>query len=115
MSKINFNDISRKLAAHGEIITIRNYSGTSNQYDSDQNPQNTYTSGTTYATILEPNYLDIKMFGGLITSGTKKVVMSQDTSLNVSDDIILSSGTTRVIQIQPLLTRKVAFVNELSP
>ena len=112
---INYSDINRKLGILGEEITIYNYVGTTPQFDVDQNPLNIFTTGTVHALITSPSRLDLNSFGGLITKSTKKIIVPTDTTIAVSDDIYLSSGTVRAIEIQEMITRTVIFANNYSP
>lgn len=115
MATINFTNINRKLAILGESIRIRHYSGTTNQYDSDQNPLNTFTDTVLIGLILEPSKLDLMAPPGLITKSTKKIEVPNDTTVSVSDDIIMTAGTLRAIEVQAMITRTLIFANELSP
>lgn len=111
MSGINYDSINNKIYTHNETIIIRHYTGTTPQFDADQNPLNSFDDTSAKATILEPSALNIKSLGGLITTTTKKIVLPKGTTINVSDDIILSTGTTRVEEVQDMITRTVVFVN----
>ena len=77
----------------------------------DQEPIVQFTTGTQYSLILEPTKLDVRSLGGLISSSTKKFVFEKDTSIQVSDVIIFSSGTFQAIETQDRLTRTVVFAN----
>lgn len=111
MSVINHEGITNKIISNGEVITIRNYAGTTPSYDSDQEPIHQYSSGTLYSLITEPSKLDIQSSAGLITSVSKKFIFDKNTDIDISDEIIYSSGTFRCIEIHEKFTRKVAFAN----
>jgi len=108
---INFSGITTKINVHGTTVSILSYSGTTDQYDEDQEPIVSTTGTSRVALVLEPSTRDIEHNGGLVSSFTKKFIFPQDfKSITVSDELYLD-GTFVSILVEKKITRTIVFAN----
>ncbi len=107
---LNHDSIERALAIHGTSLTVRHYTGTTPQYDDNQNPLNSFDDISQIAMRLAPSKSDIFHSGGLVTNNDRKLIFHAGGTVEVGDDILISGGTHRVFSVDIEISKKVAFI-----
>ena len=117
MPTVNKDAIKTAIIGVGEAVSLKHYSG-DQTYDSDQNPTRTNASTSEKAQITEPNKFEIDNSLGKISADDKKFVFEGDVTVDVGDDITLTSTSESfsvkqldVQRVGGIITKIIAFAS----